>query len=271
MLFRSLSVFDFTFSLTQTYTFWGGALGGMFLTSATHGTDQLFVQRLLAARNESDSRKALFGSWVVIFFQFALFLVIGILLFAFYHKHPPAQPFPRTDAIFPTYIVEHLPRGISGLVVAAILAAAMSNLSAALNSLASTTIVDFYKPWLGDRRDEKHYLLVSRLATLGWAGVMILIAIAVAGGSTSVFELGLSLASVAYGSLLGTFMLGVLTRRANQNGSIVGMLAGLAVMICVYKFTKISWTWYVLIGTTVTFTVGYLASLMSNEARETGT
>jgi len=260
-----LSIFDFSFSLTQTYTFWGGALGGMFLTSATHGTDQLFVQRLLAARNESESRKALFGSWVVIFFQFALFLVIGILLFAFYHEHPPVHPFPRTDAIFPTYIVEHLPKGISGLVIAAILAAAMSNLSAALNSLASTTIVDFYKPWLGDRRDEKHYLLMSRLATLGWAAVMILIALAVAGGSTSVFELGLSLASVAYGSLLGTFMLGVLTKRANQNGSIVGMLAGLAVMICVYKFTKISWTWYVLIGTTVTFTVGYLASLVFNE------
>jgi len=229
------------------------------------------VQRLLAARDETDSRKALFGSWVVILFQFTLFLIIGIFLFAYYHDHPPSQPFSRTDAIFPTYIVEHFPPVVAGLVVAAILAAAMSNLSAALNSLASTTIVDFYKPWMGARRDEKHYLRASRLATLFWGAVMIGIALVVSRGRTSVFELGLSLASVAYGSLLGTFLLGVLTTRANQNGSIMGMLAGLGVMIYVSTYTKIAWTWYVLIGTTVTFTVGYLASLVSNEPRDSGT
>lgn len=267
---NKLAIFDFRFNFTYPYTFWGGILGGMFLCTATHGTDQLMVQRLLAARDESDSRKALFGSWVVILFQFTLFLIIGIFLFAYYHANPPSQPFSRTDAIFPTYIVDHFPPVVAGLVVAAILAAAMSNLSAALNSLASTTIVDFYKPWMGAKRDEKHYLLASRLATLFWGAVMIAIALVVAKGKTSVFELGLSLASVAYGSLLGTFLLGVLTKKANQNGSILGMLAGLGVMIYVSTATKIAWTWYVLIGTTVTFTVGYLASLMSNEARDSG-
>lgn len=266
-----LAIFDFRFNFTYPYTLWGGLLGGMFLCTATHGTDQLMVQRLLAARNETDSRKALFGSWVVILVQFTLFLIIGIFLFAYYTAHPPSQPFSRTDAIFPTYIVDQFPPVVAGLVVAAILAAAMSNLSAALNSLASTTIVDFYKPWMGARRDEKHYLLASRIATLFWGAVMIAIALVVAKGKTSVFELGLSLASVAYGSLLGTFLLGVLTTRANQNGSIVGMLAGLGVMIYVSTYTKIAWTWYVLIGTTVTFTVGYLASLTSNETSDSGT
>ena len=256
-----LSVFDFTFSVTTTYTFWAGILGGMFLTTASHGTDQLMVQRLLAARDERQSRRALFASWVVIFFQFALFLVIGVMLFAYYQHFPPAQPFPRPDAIFPIFIAEHFPPVLAGLVVAAILAAAMANLSAALNALASTSVVDFYRAHLAPGRSEAHYLRASRAATLLWGVILIGIAMAAAQWRTSVFEMGLSIASVAFGSLLGTFMLGVLTRRANENGSIIGMVAGLAVMIYVWQWTPIAWTWYVLIGTTVTFSVGYLASL----------
>jgi Na+/proline symporter len=261
---QKLELFDFRFSLFTTYNFWGGLLGGMFLTTASHGTDQMMVQRLLAARNERESRMALFGSWVVVFLQFTLFLFIGILLFAYYQ----GRRFPLNDAIFPTFIVDHFPRVLAGIVLAAILAAAMSNLSAAFNSLASTTIMDFYKPWLVPGRDEKHYLLASRLATLGWGGVMIGIALLVAGGRKSVLELGLSIASVAYGSLLGTFLLGVLTRAASQNGCIVGMLTGLGVMIYVSTATSIFWTWYVLIGTTVTFSAGYLASLLLPERKE---
>ena len=258
---NKLGVFDFTFSVTKTYTFWAGILGGMFLTTASHGTDQLMVQRLLAARDERQSRRALFASWVVIFFQFALFLVIGVMLFAYYQHFPPAQPFPRPDAIFPIFIAEHFPPVLAGLVVAAILAAAMANLSAALNALASTSVVDFYRAHLAPGRSEAHYLRASRAATLLWGVILIGIAMAAAQWRTSVFEMGLSIASVAFGSLLGTFMLGVLTRRANENGSIIGMVAGLAVMIYVWQWTPIAWTWYVLIGTTVTFSVGYLASL----------
>lgn len=258
---NKLGVFDFTFSVTKTYTFWAGILGGMFLTTASHGTDQLMVQRLLAARDERQARRALFASWVVIFFQFALFLVIGVMLFAYYQHFPPAQPFPRPDAIFPIFIAEHFPPVLAGLVVAAILAAAMANLSAALNALASTSVVDFYQAHLAPGRSEAHYLKASRAATLLWGVILIGIAMAAAQWRTSVFEMGLSIASVAFGSLLGTFMLGVLTRRANENGSIIGMVAGLAVMIYVWQWTPIAWTWYVLIGTTVTFSVGYLASL----------
>ena len=259
---NKLAVFDFTFSVTKTYTFWAGILGGMFLTTASHGTDQLMVQRLLAARDERQSRRALFASWVVILFQFTLFLLIGVMLFAYYQHFPPAQPFPRPDVIFPIFIAERFPPVLAGLVVAAILAAAMANLSAALNALASTSVVDFYRAHLAPGRSEAHYLRASRGATLLWGVILIGIAMAAAQWRTSVFEMGLSIASVAFGSLLGTFLLGVLTRRANENGSIVGMVCGLAVMIYVWQWTPIAWTWYVLIGTTVTFSVGYLASLL---------
>jgi len=261
---QKFTIFDFTFNLTTTYTFWAGIIGGTFLTTASHGTDQLMVQRLLAARNERESRLALFFSWAVVFFQFTLFLVIGVMLFAYYRHFPPATAFSRSDAIFPTFIADHFPKVIAGLVVAAILAAAMSNLSAALNALASTSVVDFYKAHFAPGRSEAHYLRVSRFATLVWGAILIVIAVASARWQKSVFEMGLSIASVAFGCLLGVFLLGVLTRRANENGSIVGMIAGLAVMIYVWQWTPIAWTWYVFIGTVVTFGVGYITSLFLN-------
>jgi SSS family transporter len=262
---HKFNVFDFTFSISKTYTFWAGLVGGLFLTTATHGTDQLMVQRLLAARNESQSRMALFFSWAVVFFQFTLFLVIGVMLFAFYRHFPPATAFSRPDAIFPTFIVDHFPKVVAGLVVAAILAAAMSNLSAAMNALASTSVVDFYKSHIAPGRSESHYLRVSRFATVVWGVILITIAMASARWQQSVFEMGLSIASVAFGCLLGVFLLGVLTKRANENGSIVGMLVGLAVMIYVWKWTSIAWTWYVGTGTFVTFAVGYFTSIMWKE------
>ncbi len=131
-----LRVFDFTPDFWKPYTFWAGLIGGAFLTTASHGTDQLIVQRLLAARNQRQSVAALLSSGAAILFQFALFLIVGVMLFAFYHV--PSATFGRADRIFPTFIVSQMPHGISGLLIAAILAAAMSNLSAALNSLSST-------------------------------------------------------------------------------------------------------------------------------------
>ena len=204
-------LFNFAFNLTQSYTFWAGVLGGTFLTMASHGTDQLMVQRMLAARNLRESRLALLSSGVVIFLQFTLFLLIGTGLYVFYNLHP--QVFSSADRIFPTFIVTQMPIGIAGLLVAAILAAAMSNLSAALNSLSSTTVVDFYMHWR-PQADDKERMLISRASTVWWA--IVLFAIAVysvhAGGKGHVVETGLSIASVAYGCLLGVFLLGTLTR-----------------------------------------------------------
>jgi solute:Na+ symporter, SSS family len=257
-----LQVFDFTFSLSKTFTFWAGLIGGMFLNTATHGTDQLMVQRLLAARNQRDSQTALLSSGLIILAQFTLFLTVGAALWAFYRAYPPGTAFAKTDYIFPTFIVDHMPRGVCGLLIAAILAAAMSNLSAALNSLSSTSMVDFYLRARPETSDQQR-LRLSRVATIFWGIVLFALALASRYGG-SVLEKGLSIASVAYGGLLGVFLLGLLTRRASEKGAIIGMLCGLAlnVYIWIWAPTQIAWTWYVTLGSITTFVVGYLASLL---------
>src|SRR6202522_372324 len=196
---------NFAVNLTTTYTFWAGVLGGTFLTMASHGTDQLMVQRMLAARNLRESRWALLSSGGVIFLQFTLFLLIGVGLYVFYGLHPTV--FASADRIFPTFIVREMPIGIAGLLVAAILAAAMSNLSAALNSLSSTTVVDYYMH-LRPNADDRERAIISKSSTVLCALVLFAIAVyAVSvGGKGAVVEIGLRIASVAYGCLLGVFL-----------------------------------------------------------------
>ncbi len=269
------SVFHFALNLTTAYTFWTGLIGGCFLIMASHGTDQLMVQRLLAAKNLRESRFALLSSWAVVMLQFTLFLFVGTGLFVYYMRVAPGATFSSPDRIFPTFIVDHMPAGISGLIIAAVLAAAMSNLSAALNALSSTTVVDFYMKFRpqasgGERAS------VSHVSTFFWAVVLCALAF-LSRGSKHVVEVGLSIASVAYGSLLGVFLLGTVTRRANEAGTIVGMLFGLGVNIFLWRqpspiafqvagfhviWPKVAWTWYVVIGTIMTFMIGYLFSLL---------
>jgi solute:Na+ symporter, SSS family len=263
---HKFTIFDFRFSPTmeffsRTYTFWAGVAGGCFLTTASHGTDQLMVQRLLSARNERQSRAALMASWVVILVQFTLFLLIGILLWVYYTDRRLSAP-GQMDRIYPEFIWNHLPPGVAGLLIAAILAAAMANLSAALNSLSSTTVVDFLRaPARG--MDEKRSLRAARLATVAWGIVLLGIAI-LAIGSKSVLEAGLTIASIPSGVLLGVFLLGVLTKRPGESAAMVGAAAGLAAILWVRFRTPVAFTWYVLIGTTVTFLVGLAASLFEH-------
>jgi SSS family solute:Na+ symporter len=254
-----LRMFDFSLDFSKPYTFWAGLVGGAFLTTASHGTDQLIVQRLLAARNQRQSVAALLSSGVAILFQFALFLMVGVMLFAFYRT--PSANFGKPDHIYPTFIVSQMPHGISGLLIAAVLAAAMSNLSAALNSLSSTSIIDFYLQ-RNPQVDERRRMQLSRLATLFWALVLFGLAVLAVHKVGRVVEVGLQIASVPYGALLGVFLLGVLTRRANQNGAMVGMLCGLVVELYLWLGTDVPWTWWVAIGTAVTFAVGYTTSLI---------
>lgn len=268
---HKFQVFDFRFGWTaeffsRSYSFWAGILGGCFLTTASHGTEQLMVQRLLAARSEGESRAALFSSWGVILFQFSLFLTIGVMLFVHDGDRGLAAPAVR-DGLYPGFIWNNLPPGVAGLAMAAILAAGMSNLSAALNALASTTIMDFYKPMVAGRRpelEEGHFVKLAKWATVGWGAVMFGIGL-VARNWGSVLEAGLTIASILYGSLLGVFLLGLLTKRVRENAAMVAMAAGLAGMISIKVFTHVAFTWYVLIGTTITFAVGYLASFMERE------
>ena len=234
-------------------------IGGTFFTTASHGTDQLIVQRLLAARSEKQSVTALLTSGVAILFQFALFLTVGIMLWAYYRV--PSAAFGRPDRIYPTFIASRMPHGISGLLIAAILAAAMSNLSAALNSLSSSAIMDFYAR-LRPQSDEQTKMRLSRLATLGWALVLFGLAVIALHKTGRVVEVGLQIASVAYGALLGAFLLGTLTRRANQLGTMIGMLCGFAIELYLWLGTSLPWTWWVLIGSSITFSVGWTCSVL---------
>lgn len=260
-----LQILDFRADFWAPYTFWAGVIGGTFFTIASHGTDQLIVQRLLAARGEKQSRTALISSGVAIFFQFALFLMVGVMLWAYYRV--PSATFGKADRIYPAFIVSKMPHGISGLLVAAILAAAMSNLSAALNSLSSSAILDFYarfRPHL----EETTKMRLSRLATLIWAVILFGLALIALRKAGRVVEVGLQIASVAYGALLGAFLLGVLTKRASQRGAAVGMVCGLIAELYLWLGTQIPWTWWVLIGSSVTFSVGLVASAMRGDVEK---
>lgn len=255
-------VFDFHFALSaaffqRPYSFWAGLLGGCFLTTASHGTEQLLVQRLLSARSERDSRRALFASWIVVFFQFALFLFIGVLLWVYYRDTGRAAPL-IPERTYPEFIWNHLPVGVAGLVIAAILAAAMSNLSAALNALASTTIMDFFRPLRPDH-NEQFYLKLARWSTVGWGIVLFVVGLS-ASHWGRILEAGLSIASILYGALLGVFLLGVLTKKPGEGAAILGMLAGLVATLLLRN--SVAYTWYVILGSSVTFAVGYAAGLL---------
>jgi SSS family transporter len=269
---HKLTFLHFSWSLGQSYTFQAGLIGGCFLTLASHGTDQLMVQRMLAARNLHDSQLALLSSGVIVFLQFILFLLIGAGLFVYYAGH---EPMAAPDRIFPNFIVQEMPAGISGLMIAAILAAAMSNLSAALNSLAATSMIDLYLPRHPGLTEQRRIRL-SRFFTVGWAVVLFFLALLSRRGG-HVVEVGLSIASVLSGAMLGVFLLGALSRRTTENGAVAGMVTGVVINLLLwlqphdltvsllghpFSFPKIAWIWWVVIGSSVTFVVGYSASLI---------
>lgn len=263
------TLFDFTLSVTKSYTFWAGLIGGAFLTTATHGTDQLMVQRYLCGDSPTEARKALLVSGVVVFAQFALFLLIGVMLYVFYTNHASGEIAAftmdgriRADRIFPHFIVNHLPPGVVGLVIAAIAAAAFTS---SLNSQAAATIADFYQPMTKGRHSEAHYLKASKIITAVWGIVQIIVGAIAIKLSESVVNEVLGIAAFTNGVILGVFFLGTFTKRVHQTSAIAGMIAGALVMLAVRIFTGVSWQWYVLIGSSVTFLVGYAVSMILNE------
>ena len=253
---NKLQFLDFSFRLATKYTFWSGIIGGAFLTMATHGTDQTIVQRLLAARNQNDSRRALLTSGFIVLFQFALFLLVGVLLFVFAQHSPLLGPADRADSILPIFLVREMPPGLAGILLASILAIAMSNASGSLNSLAASSVMDFAR-LRGKENDPAAFLRLSRRMTLVWGAVLIAFALL---PWSHLLEAALTVASLPFGSLLGLFLLGTFDSRANATGSLFGMFGGLAAVLLVLAFTNIAFTWYVLIGSCVTFALGALAS-----------
>ncbi len=263
-----LATLDFRLSFSVLYTFWGGLIGGALLSAASHGTDHLIVQRLLAARGLRDAQRALIGSGAFIVAQFALFLLVGTSLWLAGADLPGM----RGDAIYPTFVITHLPPGLAGLVVAGILAAAMSSHASAVNSLASASTHDFYAPLTG-RQDPEHLLRVGRWLTLLWTAVLVAGAIAFRDQNTPVVQLALSIASLTYGALLGTYLLGGLWPRARQTDVIVALTVSIVVMspvvlgaviphFPVHWLPGLAWPWYVPLGTGVTVLVGMASSLV---------
>jgi solute:Na+ symporter, SSS family len=262
---HKLQLFDFSFHLASKYTFWSGLIGGAFLTMASHGTDQTIVQRLLAARNQRDSRRALLASGVIVLVQFSVFLLIGVLLFVFAQHTPLLSAGERTDSILPIFLLREMPTGLAGLLLASIIAVAMSNASGSLNSLAASSVLDF-SGLRGKRArpaDDRGFLRLSRRMTLFWGLALMGFGLMTWG---PLLEAGLTVASLPFGSLLGLFLLGTLNRRANAVGALTGMFTGLLTVLCVWRVTNVAFTWYVLIGSSVTFLVGSFASLLVRPA-----
>jgi SSS family transporter len=269
------SAVDFNFTLSNPHTVWAGLIGGAFLAMASHGTDQLIVQRLMSSRSLKDAQRAIIGSGLVVFCQFFLFLAIGLGLWAFYQ----GRTFAATDAIFPTFILEHMPPGLVGLIVAAIVAATMSTHSGAINSLAGATTHDIYLPLSKRSPDDPQTLKMGRMFALIWGVVLTLGALLFPEDTkTPVVVVALGIASFTYGGLLGGFFLGIFWRRAIQRDAIIGMSVAIATMAFIVfarpisaaypplastlaPFAGIAWPWYVLIGTAITLVVGILSSL----------
>lgn len=263
-----LSFLDF---LASPYTLVGGLLGGTFLTMASHGTDQLLVQRLLGCRTRWDSQKALMLDASFIVLQFAFFLVLGLCLYAFYGGVTFAQlGLSTSDEVFPKFIVDNLPTGLAGLVVAGVLASAMGTLSSSISSLASSTYLDLFRlTKQGQRVTESGGVRWSRLFTLLWGVVLIGGAMLFTDTKNPVVELGLKIASFTYGGLLGTFFLGLLFPRTNQRDAFVGFVAGLTAMTLVLTTTSVDFTWHTFIGCGVTIIVGNVVSFFRGQLTAT--
>jgi SSS family transporter len=268
-----LRAIDFYTGFDRPHTIFAGLIGGAFLSMASHGADQLIVQRLLTARSLRDSQKAIIGSGFVVFAQFTLFLMVGIGLFVLYAGKTFAAP----DSIFPTFILEHMPPGLVGLILAAILAATMSTHSGAINSLAAATTHDIYLPLSKRSTDDAATLRFGKLSALAWGVVLTGGALLYREQGTPVVVVALSIASFTYGALLGGFFLGILWRRAIQRDAILAMSVAIVVMSVIVfakqllpvfpaasgmltTFSKIAWPWYVLIGTSITMIVGMASS-----------
>lgn len=247
----------------QPYTVIGGILGGAFLSMASHGTDQLIVQRLLTTKTLKDSQKAIIGSGIIVIIQFAIFLIVGVMLYAYYGTLNV-----KSDEVFPMFIIDVLPAGITGIIIAGLFAAAMSTLAGSMSSLSSSTMMDLYIPFFGKNNDDKKQLKISRMFTIMWAGFLILAAVFFMESPRAVVELALSIASFTYGGLLGTFLLGILVKKARQEDALAGFVAGIFIMVTVISLKLVAWTWYTLVGVIATLAIGSLLTLLSDRDKK---
>ena len=260
---------------SKPYTIVASLIGGIFLSMASHGTDQLIVQRLLTTKSLKDSQKAIIGSGVMVIFQFAPFLVVGLLLYAFFNGVSISDvnaPFQKADEIFPFYIIHYLPPGIKGIIIAGLFAAAMSTLAGSISSLSSSAMLDLYKPFTNHKKEDPcHDLKVSRIMTISWAIILTFVAFIFIHVQQSVVEIALGIASITYGGLLGTFLLGRFFPKVEQPAAIAGFTSGILAMLIIILIPKVAglpaifhWTWFVAFGSTVCIIVGNIWQKVSS-------
>lgn len=269
---NKFQIFNFGFGngfagfFSQPYTLIGGLIGGAFLSMASHGTDQLIVQRLLTTKDLRKSKKAVIGSGIIVIIQFAIFLLVGIMLYAYYGTLDFSKiGISKPDEVFPKFIIDSLPPGITGIIIAGLFAAALSTLAGSISSLSSSTMMDIYIPFFGKSNDENKQLRVSRIFTIFWAVLLTLSAFFFMTSPRSVVEIALSIASFTYGGLLGTFLIGIFIKKAKQEDALAGFVAGIFIMITVISLQLIAWTWYTLVGVLAALLVAKVLSLLSKE------
>jgi SSS family transporter len=251
--------------IAKPYTFFTALVGGAVFGMASHGTDQLIIQRVLTCRTQRDGQKAMIASGIIVTLQFVLFLIIGTLLFAFYGGASPEElGLTRADGLFPKFIVEQMPNGISGLIIAALLAAAMSTLSSSVSSLSSSTVLDIIANLSKRERTDAELLRLSRLVTLLWGGILAMTAILFVGLEGTVVEVALGIASYTYGGLLGAFLLGMINRRASQRDAMLAFILTILLLAVLIRSLQIAWPLFTLIGAVLCILIGSVASVILN-------
>ena len=253
------TVLDLSRDPTKIYTLWAGLAGGIALTLATHGTDQFLVQRLLSADSPKGAARGLVLSGLIVFVQFTMFLLIGAMLYAYHQHYPLTAALPRNDAILPRFIVDQLPHGVIGFIIAAIVAAA---LSPSINAMAATTVNDFYLRYTATPPGEAQLLRLSKRFTIMWGVVQLVVALAAQWLDQSVLDAGLGVLSLTTGPVLGAFLIGVSTRRVGAAAMITGMACGGVALTYLWWNALVGWTWFALIGSGVTAAVALLASVV---------
>lgn len=244
--------------LSQPYTLFSGIIGGAFLSMASHGTDQLIVQRLLALQNLRKSQLAIITTGVIIVIQFAIFLFIGFLLYTYYGEINL-----KSDEILPTFIIKELPAGLSGFIIAGIFAAALSTLAGSISSLSSSTMIDLFLNHRKDNLDEKSKLFYSRIFTIIWTVILIASAFFFMNTNKAVVELALSISSFTFGGMLGTFLLGIFNKKATEKIAITAFIISIIVVSLFIIFKVVAWTWYVFIGVAIVFIIGWILSKLT--------
>ncbi len=312
-----LRVFDFSFSLTNTYTFWSGLIGGTFLQLSYFGTDQSQVQRYLSAKSVSEARNSLLISAYWKIPLQALVLLVGVLVFVFYQYHKPpllfnpsyeravlkaapadyaalnqrwdataspivrdsirsealalatkvtGQPAKDVNYVIPRFVIDHLPIGLAGIFIAAVIAAAMNAISGELMSLSTASVIDFYKRWIRKEAPDAHFLIVSRTATAFW-GIFACVVATFSVNLGSLIEVVNRFGSFFYGSILGVFLLAMMPR-SNARGAFIGLLAGMSVVGAVnFGVPSVAFLWHNVIGAVTVVAVGTAISAFGPSPR----